>query len=94
MKLDLAHLFVEKYTNDYLLIDFVEESEFIYFRNNGDYIETMTLREEYEPTMLLFSNVGKLPLKEGDLFTVPMKYLISLKNTYQIGFITILTECQ
>ena len=86
MKLDLAHLFVEKYTNDYLLIDFVEESEFIYFRNNGDYIETMTLREEYEPTMLLFSNVGKLPLKEGDLFTVPMKYLISLKNTYQNRF--------
>ena len=56
INLNLAHLFVEQYTNDYLLVDFVEESEFIYFRDNGDYVETMTLRE-YEPTMLLFKNV-------------------------------------
>ena len=32
IKLDVAHLFVEKYTKDYLLVDFVEEREFIYFR--------------------------------------------------------------
>ena len=87
IKLDLAHLFVEKYTNEYLLVDFVEEREFIYFKNNGDYIETMSLREEYEPTMLLFSNVRGLPLKDGDFFTVPMKQLIDLKSIreYQFG---------
>lgn len=80
--LNLAHLFVEQYTNDNLLVDFVEESEFIYFRNNGDYVETMTLRE-YEPTMLLFKHVGKLPLKEGELFTIPMEQLIEIKNIHR-----------
>ena len=82
INLNFAHLFVEQYTNDYLLVDFVEESEFIYFRNNGDYVETMTLRE-YEPTMLLFKHVGKLPLKEGELFTIPMEQLIEIKNIYR-----------
>ena len=82
INLNLAHLFVEQYTNDNLLVDFVEESEFIYFRNNGDYIEKMTLRE-YEPTMLLFKHVGKLPLKEGELFTIPMEQLIEIKNIYR-----------
>jgi len=79
-KINAAHLFVEKYTKDYLLVDFVQESEFIYFRNNGDYVEGMTLSGEYEPTMLLFTNVGVLPLKEGDLFSVPMNFLIDAKN--------------
>lgn len=83
IKLDVAHLFVEKYTKDYLLVDFVEEREFIYFRNSGDYLDTMRLDEKYEPTMLLFSHVGKLPLKEGDLFTIPMNLLIEMKYTDQ-----------
>ena len=29
IKFEVAHLFVEKYTKGYLLVDFVQESEFI-----------------------------------------------------------------
>lgn len=83
IKFKEAHLFVEKYTNGYLLVDFVKESEFIYFRYNGDYVESMTLGQEYVPTMLLFTNVDALPLKEGNLFTIPMKLLIDIKNDDQ-----------
>lgn len=83
IKFEVAHLFVEKYANGYLLVDFVQESEFIYFRNDGDYVEGMTLGREYVPTMLLFTNVDAFPLKEGNLFTVPMKLLIEIKNAHQ-----------
>ena len=83
IRFEVAHLFVEKYTKGNLLVDFVRESEFIYFRNNGDYNDSMKLKLEYEPTMLLFTNVDAISLKEGNLFTVPMELLIEMKNSRQ-----------
>lgn len=88
IKLEVAHLFVEKYSKGYLLVDFVQEREFIYFRNNGDYVDGMALGQEYVPTMLLFEKVDAVPLKEGNLFTVPMKMLIELKVNNQNQFYT------
>lgn len=80
---DLAHLYVEKFSQNHLMVDFIEESEFIYFRNGGDYVENIKSIVEYEPTMLLFTNVGKLPLKENDIFTIPMDFLLDIKSAYQ-----------
>ena len=74
-----ANLYVEKYYNGKLLLDFTAESEFLYFAYNGDYNENMRL-DQYEPTMLYFSNVDDLHLNEGDIITVSMRALITHKK--------------
>ncbi len=77
-----AELYVEEYDSNYLLLDFINENEFIFFRNNGDYHEQMKLNE-YSPCMLLFKNVGRLHLRKGDILSLPMEALLSLKIKHQ-----------
>lgn len=84
-KIKYANLFVEKYTNDYLLLDFITEEEFIFFRNNGDYLESMRLNN-YSPSMLLFNKVKNLVVSEGDILTIPMQELISHKKSPSFNF--------
>lgn len=76
---DCANLYVEKYTNEDLILDFIMENEFICFRNNDNFIENMRLFE-YSPTMLLFHSVKKINVSEGDILTIPMKELIKHKE--------------
>ena len=76
---EYANLYVEKYNNGRLLLDFTIEGEFLYFAHNGDYTEKMRL-EQYEPTMLYFCKVENLRLTEGDIITIPMRQLINHKE--------------
>lgn len=76
---EYANLYVEKYNNGRLLLDFTVEGEFLYFAYNGDYTEKMKL-EQYKPTMLYFCNIENLRLTEGDIITIPMRQLISHKE--------------
>lgn len=76
---EYANLYVEKYADNTLMLDFITEGEFIYFRNDGDYTENVRL-SEYSPTMLLFHNVKRVKVSEGDILTVPMKELIIFKR--------------
>lgn len=85
--IETAHLFVEKYSkaNQEILLDFVREDEFIYFKQNADYLDTMHL-SYYEPTMLLIHNCNpSKKIREGSLLTVRMDKLLSL-NREQISF--------
>ena len=41
---EYANLYVEKYDNGKLILDFTVESEFLYFAYNGDYTEKMNLQ--------------------------------------------------
>lgn len=77
--IEYANLYVEKYTNRNLLLDFIVEREYIYFRNNGDYTESMKLLQ-YTPSMLLFQNVENLPISEGDIISVSMQSFIRHKE--------------
>lgn len=80
-----ANLYVEKYTNNYLLLDFITEKEFIFFRHNGDYLESMRLNE-YSPSMLLFNKVKNISVSEGDILTIPMQELINHKKSHSVNF--------
>lgn len=56
MQIEKAHLYVEKYNKEKheILLDFVQEEEFLFLRNHGDYVPGMKLeRGSFEPTMLL-----------------------------------------
>ena len=88
MIIEKAHLYVEKYsrTEREMLLDFVREDEFIYFRNRGDYAIGMRLPEnQYEPTMLLLHNCASMPIREGAILTVDMEKLLELRENYNDG---------
>lgn len=76
---DYANLYVEKYSNGKLLLDFTIECEFLYFAHNGNYTENMRL-DQYEATMLYFSNVEDVALSEGDIIVVSMQQLVNHKR--------------
>ncbi len=76
---EYANLYVEKYDNGKLLLDFTVESEFLYFAYNGDYNDNTRL-ERYKPSLLYFNKVEKLNLTEGDIITVSMQSLIYHKR--------------
>lgn len=78
-----AHLYIEKYikSEKNLLVDFIKEDEFIFFKNNGDYIEGMHLSKNYEPTMLLFhSFIPDRNIRKGDLITIQMEKLLQIRK--------------
>lgn len=66
------NFYIEKYNNytGELLLDFIFESEFIYFRIRGDYVESMYL-SQFEPTMLLVKNITKkIEFKKGQVVSI------------------------
>lgn len=71
-------LYVEKYSHGNLVLDFIDEKEFLHFAHNGDYTEGESL-EHFSPTMLHLHNVTRIHLAEGDIFTIPMAQLIEYK---------------
>ena len=79
IQIKYANLYIEKYDGQNLLVDFVQESEFIYFRNNGDYLPSMRLGE-YEPTQLFFRDVSGLKLQDGDVILFPMETLRKIRR--------------
>ena len=79
IQMKYANLYIEKYDGKNLLVDFVQESEFIYFRNNGDYLPSMRLGE-YEPTQILFRGIVDLPLKDGDVILFPIEALRKIRR--------------
>ena len=84
MRIERAHLYIEKYSKQSheLLLDFVREDEFIFFRNRGDYTPNMHLQmNQFEPTMLLIHDcVPTQKMQEGNMLTVAMDKLIELAS--------------
>lgn len=81
INIEKVHLYVEKFDRlrQKLLLDFVWEDEFVYFKNRGDYTPEMHLSEEYEPTMLLFYGCSpKKTLWHGAILTLDMNRLIEM----------------
>lgn len=86
MRIEKAHLYVEKYNKDKneILLDFVDEAEFIYFKNIGDYNGNEKLNPPFEPTMLLINNfVSNRKISEGNILTVDMDKLINIRKHYK-----------
>lgn len=84
MRIEFAHLYVEKYSRHSreLILDFIQEAEFIFFRNHGDYLPEMHLStERFEPTMLLIHDcVPARRIKEGTMLIVSMDALMRLSH--------------
>ena len=87
MQIEKAHLYVEKYNKEKheILLDFVQEEEFLFLRNHGDYVPGMKLeRGSFEPTMLLVHDCRlQKSIREGDLITVDMRRLVELSRNVQ-----------
>lgn len=83
-KIKKAHLYVEKYnfSNKELLLDFMDEREFLYFKCGGDYTDNMHLSaNNYEPTMLLIYNCApKKALYPGMTLTLNMETLLKIRG--------------
>lgn len=84
MRIELAHLYVEKYSrySHELILDFIKEDEFIFFRNRGDYTPEMHLpKDRFVPTMLLIHDcVPVRKIREGMMLVVDMDDLIKLAS--------------
>lgn len=84
IKKEKAHFYVEKYDRfrQELLLDFVREDEFLYFRNHGDYTPDMHLSDgKYEPTMLLVYGCSpQKTLRRGAILTLDMDCLMEMRN--------------
>lgn len=85
IRIEKVHLYVEKYdrTRQELLLDFVKEDEFIYFKFRGDYTVNMHLSaDEYEPTMLLIHGCApkKTTLYHGSVLILNMDSLMKMNN--------------
>ena len=85
MSFEKVHLYVEKYSRRYgeILLDFLSEKEFLYFRSNGQIESNMHLSsEEHEPTMLLIHNfeAPNTNIREGGMITTDMRRLIEITN--------------
>lgn len=79
-----VHLYVESYNRQKqeLLLDFVREDEFLYFRNRGDYLPSMHLTGgDYQPTMLLvYKCAPKRTIWHGALLTLDMNLFMELRE--------------
>ena len=88
-RIEKVHLYVEKYNRlkQELLLDFVKEDEFLYFKNYGDYMPDMHLSMyEYEPTMLLVYECSpKRELKHGAILTLDMAEFMKMRNERDIS---------
>lgn len=79
-----ANFYVERYSvsEGELILDFIFENEFIFFRNRGDYTNTMQLYQ-YEPSMILVHNIKlDIPVHEGDIISVDMERVFELQFRY------------
>jgi len=76
---EYANLYVEKYANGELLLDFINEEEFLFFRNRWDYSPQMHL-EHYEPSQILIHNVRDFKVNEREVFVFPMETLFNLRQ--------------
>lgn len=80
--MEYVNFYIEKYDihKGELLLDFIYENEFIYFRNDGVYDEKMHL-SGYEPTMILVRNIKtRYDFHEGGTITTKMSKLLEMKK--------------
>lgn len=78
--MEKVYLYVEKYNKatKELLLDYINENEYLYTRNLGDYAESMHLND-YEPSMILVENIDmNIKLNEGYILEVNAEKLIKL----------------
>lgn len=91
IRIEKVHLYVEKYDRirQELLLDFVKEDEFFYFKYRGDYTPDMHLSaREYEPTMLLVHGCApKKTLRHGAMLTLDMTCFMEMHNERDTDFI-------
>lgn len=83
MQIEKVHLYVEKYNRNEkeLWLDFIQEDEFFYFREMGDYTSSMHLSTPlYNPSMLLVHNCFPMKrLHEGMIITIHMSNLMKFR---------------
>ena len=81
-KIEKVHLYVEKYDRykQELLLDFICEDEFFYFKNRGDYVsKTHRFGNDYEPTMLLiYGCFPKKTPRNGSVLSLNMNSLLEI----------------
>lgn len=77
LSIEKANLYVEKYANGELLLDFIDKNEFLYFRYRGDYSPQMNV-SFYLQSQILIHNVYSFKAKEKDIFSFSMKELFCL----------------
>lgn len=84
MIVEKVHLYVEKVSKQRkeILLDFVDENEFQYFKCHGDYNPSQNIIEkEYQPTMILVHNFSpEKTICKGSLITLDMKSLMELQQ--------------
>lgn len=89
MTLENVYLYVEQYNrkNRELVLDFLRENEFLYFKNRRAYEENMSIfNGGYEPTMLLVHECRlKHHLKAGTIVVLPMDFLMAVREENQIS---------
>ena len=82
--MEKVYLYVEKYdkTTKELLLDYINENEFLFTRNLGDYVEEMHLYG-YEPSMILIENFdANIKLNEGYILEINASKLIELFSAH------------
>lgn len=77
MKKDIINLYVEKYVEGTLLLDFITEEDFLYFNFRGEKAENITA-DGYIPSMLLIHNVTIKKIHEGDIIAFPKCILFEM----------------
>lgn len=77
MKKDIINLYVEKYVEGTLLLDFITEKDFLYFKSRGEETENITV-DSYTPSMLLIHNVKIKKIHEGDIIAFPKHILTEM----------------
>lgn len=84
MIVEKVHLYVEKVSKQRkeILLDFVDENEFQYFKCHGDYNPAQNIiGKEYQPTMILVHNFSpEKTICKGSLITLDMKSLMELQQ--------------
>ncbi len=87
MKKDIINLYVEKYVEGTLLLDFITEKDFLYFKYRGEEPKNITIAS-YTPSMLLIHNVNIKEIHEGDIIAIPKCFLI------EIGYMERQSKCE
>lgn len=77
--MEKANLYVEKCANGELLLDFINEDEFLYFKAWGDYLPQEHMAH-YQPSQLLLHNAYNFRAKEGSVLKFSMKDLWRLRQ--------------
>ncbi len=80
MRYNYVKLYVEKYSNGELLLDFIDENEFLYVKQ---WMNLFQYRLDYfEPSQILIHKAYDLRIKEGEAIYFPIRELFNLNQFF------------